>query len=169
MKLKKRYKWFTPALHYFQKIVNNIRYDDSWSNKRWIKTQKINLAMLIIPWLTVPFIGKQKFFRFLPAACFISIFLAVFSSTANSKGWWKTKRPLIPGILVDFPYILGPYFVGTIWIFKLTYGNFKKYVLANLLVGIINTVPFIFYTEKVVELFNFKKMNKFGWYFKLEL
>ena len=97
--------------------------------------------MLIIPWLSVPFMGIHNFFRFLPVACFIGLFLAVFSSTANSIGLWETKRPLIPGILVDFPYILGPYFVGTIWIFILTYGNFKNYLIANLLVGIINSGP----------------------------
>ncbi|MDQ1002841.1 hypothetical protein QFZ28_003241 [Neobacillus niacini] len=121
--------------------------------------------MLIIPWLTVPFIRKQSFFRFLPVASFTSLFLTVFSAMANKKKWWITKRPLFSGIPVDFPYILGPYFVGTLWVFKQTYGNLPKYLLTNIVLGIINVGPFFFISQKVVGVFKFKRMNNITWYF----
>ncbi|WP_121614333.1 hypothetical protein [Mesobacillus foraminis] len=118
------------------------------------KKQVYNFAMLIIPWITVPFMGKQSFFRFLPVASSTSLLLTVFSATANKKKWWITKRPLISGTPVDFPYILGPYFVGTIWIFKQAYGNFPKYLFANKVMGIINVFPFFSLSQKKVDYLN---------------
>ncbi|WHY69491.1 hypothetical protein [Neobacillus sp. SuZ13] len=89
------------------------------------------LAMLIIPWITVPFMEKKSFFRFLPVASFVNLIISVLSVIANKKKWWETKNPLSPGF-VDFTYILGPFFITTLWVFKLTYGNFLKYLITNI-------------------------------------
>ncbi|WP_053437458.1 hypothetical protein [Sporosarcina globispora] len=72
-----------------------------------------SLAMVLFPWLTVPFMGKSSFFRFLPVACFTNLFISLLSVIANKKNWWVNKNPLSPG-LVDFSYILGPFFVATL-------------------------------------------------------
>ncbi len=128
------------------------------------KKKAFNLAILIIPWLTVPLMKRQPFFRYLPVASFTSLFLTVFSATANKKKWWITKRPLLSGIPVDFPYILGPYFVGTLWVFKQTYGNFTKYLFTNIVLGIINVGAFFYISQKVVGVFKFKEMNNITWY-----
>lgn len=121
------------------------------------------LAMLIVPWLTVPFMGKKSFLRFLPVASFVNLFLSLFGLIANKKKWWVNKSPLSPGY-VDFTYILGPYFVATLWVFKLTYGNFPKYLIANMVIDAINAYPFAEIWEKV-GVFKFKKMNHTIWYF----
>jgi hypothetical protein len=76
------------------------------------KKKVFSLAMLIIPWLTVPFLGKNSFFRFLPVACFTNLILSVFSVVGDRKKWWVHKNPLSPGS-IDFTHILGPYFVAT--------------------------------------------------------
>jgi hypothetical protein len=122
-----------------------------------------SLAMIIIPWLTVPLMGKKAFFRFLPVASFINLFLSVLSLTANKKKWWMNKNPLSPGS-VDFSYILGPYYVVTLWIFKLTYGNFPKYLMTNMALDFINAFPFASVWEKV-GIFKFQKMKHTTWYF----
>ncbi|MDN3020165.1 hypothetical protein PH210_28895 [Paenibacillus sp. BSR1-1] len=127
------------------------------------KKKAFSLAMLIIPWLTVPFMGKNSFFRFLPVASFTNLFISVFSLIANKKKWWITRNPLSPGF-VDFTYILGPYFVATLWIFKLTYGNFPKYLITNIVLNIIDAFPFAFIWEEV-GIFKFKKMKHITWYF----
>ncbi|MEK4721369.1 hypothetical protein NST66_28105 [Priestia sp. FSL W8-0524] len=44
-----------------------------------------SLAMITILWLTVPLIVKKSFFRFLPVANFINLFLSVMSLMANKK------------------------------------------------------------------------------------
>lgn len=127
------------------------------------KKKGFALAMILIPWLTVPFMGRRSFFRFLPVASFINLFISVFSVKANMKKWWINKNPLFPGY-VDFSYILGPYYVATLWIFKLTYGNFQKYLIINVLLNVINAFPFISVAERV-GIFKFKKMKHVTWYF----
>lgn len=125
------------------------------------KKKVFSLAQLIIPWLTVPFMGKRSFFRFLPAASLVNLCLSATSTIANKKKWWTNKNPIFPGA-VDFTYFLGPYFVGTLWIFKLTYGNFSKYLLTNIVLDWINAFPYFFISQKV-GLFKFKKMKAGTW------
>ncbi|MED4029560.1 hypothetical protein P4672_25300 [Priestia megaterium] len=130
---------------------------------KYNKKKGFSLAMIIIPWLTVPFMGKKSFLRFLPVASFINLFLSLFSLTANKKKWWVNKNPLSPGS-VDFSYILGPYYVATLWIFKLTYGNFPKYLITNMMLDLVNAFPLGSIWEKV-GIFKFQKMKHVTWYF----
>ncbi|MED3553242.1 hypothetical protein [Cytobacillus praedii] len=122
-----------------------------------------SLAMVIIPWLSVPFMGKNSFFRFLPVASFTNLFISLLSVIANKKKWWINKNPLSPG-LVDFTYILGPFFVATLWIFKFTYGKFPKYLITNIVLDVINAYPFAQMWENI-GIFKLKKMNHTVWYF----
>ncbi|GIN70266.1 hypothetical protein J14TS2_07410 [Bacillus sp. J14TS2] len=121
-----------------------------------------SLATLILPWLTVPFMGKRNILRFLPVASFINLFLSVFSLICNKKKWWKTNNPISPGP-IDFTYILGPYFVATLWIFKLTYGNFRKYLIMNMVLDLVNAYPMPYIGNKF-GIVQFKKMTHTGWY-----
>ncbi|WHY67092.1 hypothetical protein [Neobacillus sp. SuZ13] len=122
-----------------------------------------SLATLILPWLTVPFMGKRSFFRFLPVASFVNLVLSVFNLICYRKKWWVTKNPISPGP-IDFTYILGPYFVATLWIFKLTFGNFPKYLLTNMVLDVINAFP-LPYIGKKFGIVNFIKMKHSTWYF----
>jgi hypothetical protein len=127
------------------------------------KKMAFSLGMLIIPWLSAPFLGKKSFIRFLPVASFTNLFISVFSVMANKKKWWITKNPLTPG-LVDFTYILGPFFVVTIWIFKLTYGNFRKYFITNAVLDILCAYPLAEIWERM-GIFKLKKLTHTRWYF----
>ncbi|WML44654.1 hypothetical protein [Neobacillus sp. PS3-40] len=127
------------------------------------KKEIFSLAMIIIPWLSVLFMDRKSFLRYLPVACFVNLFISVFSVISNKKRWWINKNPFSPGS-VDFSYILGPYFVATLWIFKLTYGNFFKYFIVNVLLNILNAFPMGSAWEKV-GVFKFKKINHTIWYF----
>jgi hypothetical protein len=122
-----------------------------------------SLATLILPWLTVPFMGKRNFIRFLPVASFTNLFLSVFSLICYRKKWWITKNPISPGP-IDFTYILGPYFVATLWIFKLTFGNFPKYLMTNMVLDLINAFPLPYIGSKV-GVVKFIKMKNTAWYF----
>ncbi|MCM3728379.1 hypothetical protein M3226_22275 [Neobacillus cucumis] len=127
------------------------------------KKKVFSLAQLIIPWLTVPLMGKRSFFRFLPVASLVNLCLSATSVIANKKQWWINKNPISPGP-IDFTYFLGPYFVGTLWIFKLTYGNFSKYLVTNVVIDWINAFPYFFISQKV-GLFKFKKWSNRTWGF----
>ncbi|MCQ6281595.1 hypothetical protein JN080_20595 [Bacillus sp. EB600] len=128
------------------------------------KKKIFSLAMLIAPWLTVPFMGKKPFFRFLPVASFVNLFLSIFSVIANKKRWWKNKNPLYSGVPIDFSFILGPFFVTTLWVFKLTYGSFLKYLITNAVLDAICAFPF-YAINKKVGIFEFKKMTRSIWFF----
>ena len=52
------------------------------------------------------------------------------------------KSPLSPGF-VDFTYILGAFFVVTLWVFKLTYANFPKYLIANMVIDAIMCISLL--------------------------
>ncbi|RID82427.1 hypothetical protein D1953_18300 [Peribacillus asahii] len=109
------------------------------------------------------FYGEKTFFRFLPVASFVNLFISVLSVIANKKKWWVNKNPLSLGF-VDFTYILGPFFVTTLWVFKLTYGNFQKYLITNMVVDAICAYPFAQLWEEV-GIFKLKKLNHTIWYF----
>jgi hypothetical protein len=127
------------------------------------KKKVFSLTMIILPWLSVLFMDKKSFLRYLPVASFVNLFISVFSVISNKRRWWKNKNPFSPGS-VDFSYILGPYFVATLWIFKLTYGNFTKYLITNVVLNTLNAFPMAYTWEKV-GAFKFKKINHIGWYF----
>jgi len=127
------------------------------------KKKAFSLVMLVVPWLTVPFLGKKSFFRFLPVANFINLFISILSLIGNKKKWWITKNPLSPGP-IEFIYILGPHLITTLWIFKLTYGNFLKYLITNIVLNIFNCFLLAPLSEKV-GIFKFKKMKNNTWYF----
>lgn len=127
------------------------------------KKKAFSLYTIIISWFSVLFMDKKSLIRYLPVASFINLFISVFSVIANKRKWWINKNPFSPGN-VDFSYILGPYFVATLWIFKLTYGNFPKYLITNALVNIINAFPLASIWENF-GIFKFKKINHISWYF----
>jgi len=127
------------------------------------KKEVFSLCMIIIPWISVLFMDKKSLIRYLPVACFVNLFISVLSVISNKQKWWINKNPFSPGN-VDFSYILGPYFVATLWIFKKTYGNFPKYFIVNVILNIFNAFPMASAWEKV-GAFKFKKINHTMWYF----
>ncbi|MFJ5762770.1 hypothetical protein ACIQAA_27355 [Neobacillus sp. NPDC093182] len=89
------------------------------------------IIMIVVPWLSAPFLGKKTFKRFTPGALFICIFVLIESLVAHKRLWWLFHKKLIPKVFGELPLILGPFFIGTLWIMKFTFGNFKRYFLTN--------------------------------------
>jgi len=89
------------------------------------------ILMIVVPWLTAPFLGKKTLKRFTPGALFICIFVFIESLYAHKKLWWLFHKRLIPKVIGELPLIIGPFFIGTLWILKFTFGNFKRYAITN--------------------------------------
>jgi hypothetical protein len=89
------------------------------------------IIMIVVPWLTAPFLGKKTFKRFTPGALFICIFVFIESMYAHKKLWWLFHKRLFPKVIGELPLILGPFFIGTLWILKFTFGNFGRYLITN--------------------------------------
>ncbi|WP_186579476.1 hypothetical protein [Aquibacillus kalidii] len=128
------------------------------------KKKMAGLGMLILPWLSVPLLGKKSFVRFFPVANIAILIMIILSIIANSKGWWKNKNTIFPKVPIDFSYILGAHFVTTLWVFKLTFGSFPLYLITNIVLDLINAFPFAGMWKKM-GFFKFKKMSPIMYWF----
>lgn len=99
----------------------------------------ILLVMMLLPWLSVPFLGKRTIKRFYPGALFMGAWITAESIIAKKRVWWRFYEKLIPGVMGEIPFIMGPFFVGSLWIFKLTFGNFFRYLIVNLITDVLFT------------------------------
>jgi hypothetical protein len=103
------------------------------------KTSGIILVMTLLPWLTFPLLSGKTVRRFLPSTIFMSLFLIAEGRFAEKKKWWWFYTSVKPNFLAKLPLIVGPFFIGSLWILKFTYGKFKLYLFINLIFDSIFT------------------------------
>lgn len=113
------------------------------------KNKMILLVMMILPWLSVPFIGRRAIKRFYPGALFIIVWVAVESIFAKKRVWWRIYEKLIPNVIGEMPFMVGPFFVGSLWILKFTFGNFMRYLYLNLFLDTLFAYPGMFILKKL--------------------
>lgn len=112
--------------------------------------KKLYLVLIILlSWLTVPFIGKRDFKRFYPEAIFMCLYVLIEGFIAEKNKWWTIKERLLPNLSGELPMILGPFFAGSIWILKLTYGRPLLYILLNTVVDAFFAYPFYTWFKKI--------------------
>ncbi|MCM3617539.1 hypothetical protein M3936_08100 [Sutcliffiella horikoshii] len=109
--------------------------------------------------LTLPFLGWQNFKRYLPGTVFMSILIALESIVAEKYKWWAIYKKIPPYFVNEFAFIIGPFFAGSLWILRLTYGRFHLYFLLNAFVDAIFMYP-VFSLFKSMGIFEMKKMNR---------
>ncbi|MBT2688249.1 hypothetical protein J7I93_08655 [Bacillus sp. ISL-47] len=118
------------------------------------------LALLILPWLTVPLLGRNSFKKYLPAAIFMSTFTEAIDLFGEKKKWWRFYKGIPPLDSMNF-FNFGPYIVSSLWILKLTYGKFPIYLISNTILHIC----FIYLGGvKLVnryKIFSLEKLTKF--------
>ncbi|MES9793750.1 hypothetical protein ABWL24_25355, partial [Priestia megaterium] len=86
--------------------------------------------------------------------------IAFISELSKSFTWWKVRKPLFPKLSSDISFIFGPFFVANFWVFKLTYGNFKKYLLINVLFDYLFAYPLTSLAEKL-KVYKMVNMTRF--------
>ncbi|MBM7694273.1 hypothetical protein JOC77_003734 [Peribacillus deserti] len=118
------------------------------------------LLMLFIPWLSIPLLGRSSFKRYLPGTIFMSVYVTLEGYLAEKKKWWWFPYPIKPNVLAEMPLILGPFFVGSLWTLKLTFGNFKKYLLLNVIIDTFFTY-FMMNWFKRIGYVSLIRINKF--------
>ena len=104
--------------------------------------------MLILPWLTIPLLGKNTIKRFLPAGLFIAFAVRIESMIAKRQRWWWFYQKIHPNLTGEFPLIWGPFLIGSMWILKLTYGKPWIFIMTNLIVDTLFTYPFVKWLQK---------------------
>lgn len=117
---------------------------------RWF----VNIAMILLSWLSLPFIGRSSIKKFFPASILIVIFEAFNVLIGKKRKWWVFYNNPNSYISGEFPFNVGPFLIGTIWILKWTYGNFKKFILLNTIVDAF----FAFVIPKLLEKLKVAKL-----------
>lgn len=93
-----------------------------------------NTVLIAIPWLSLTFIDRKSFKRYYPTGIFIIIFEFFNHMYGHKRHWWKFYGKKRRFITDELPFTVGPYMPLSLWILKYTFGNFKKFVLVNLIV-----------------------------------
>lgn len=96
---------------------------------------------MILPWFSVPLLGRKAIRRFLPAAIVMSVIVKINNITAKKRNWWRFYTNLSPQISGDIPFIVGPYLLASLWILKFTYGKFKLFIFINAIGHILFAFP----------------------------
>ncbi|WP_449538223.1 hypothetical protein [Ferdinandcohnia sp. Marseille-Q9671] len=92
-----------------------------------------NIFIILIPWLTLLFIGKRNFKRYSVAGIFIVIFEIINHLYGHRRKWWAFFDRPRSFIKDELPFSVGPYMPLSMWLLKLSFGNFKKFILLNVL------------------------------------
>lgn len=119
-----------------------------------------NLALLVLPWLTLFKIDKFTFKRYLPVLTFSSLVIALISELSKSYNWWKVKKPLVPKLSSDISFIFGPFFIANLWVFKLTFGRPILYGLLNIVFDYLFAYPLTTLAEKL-KVYKMGTMSRF--------
>lgn len=124
------------------------------------KTYLYIFLMTVLPWFSLPLLGRQTFKKFLPGAFFMAIYLIFEGRLAERRKWWWFPFKVKPNVLAELPLIWGPFFIGSFWILKYTYKKFNLYLLVNLLVDSL----FTYYGLDILRKYGYAtlvRLNKF--------
>ncbi|MED3553105.1 hypothetical protein [Cytobacillus praedii] len=124
------------------------------------KDKLLMILMIILPWLSILFIGKKTLKRFLPGSIFMSLYLIAEGRFAEKKKWWWFPYSIKPNVLAEFPLIFGPFLVGSLWILKYTYGKFNLYLLVNIIIDSFFTYFGLKWLKKIGYV-SLIRLNKF--------
>ena len=133
-----------------------------------IKIQRlVNLAMVLLAWITLPFLGIHNIKRFFPASLLIVFFEFINVLIGKRRKWWAFNNKKNSYLLNEFAFNIGPFLVGSLWILKWTYGNFKQFMALNATVNAFFAFIIIRLLEKlkVVKLVGLNNFQFFLFFF----
>lgn len=128
------------------------------------KRHKIfNFFFILIPWLTLLFIGKPTIKRYYASGIFIVIFEILNHLIGHKRNWWKFYDKPKSFVKDELPFDLGPYMPMSLWLLKHSYGNLKKYALYNAIANGIFTfigMPIL----KKLKIIRLHRLNHFQFF-----
>lgn len=134
------------------------------SNRK--RHRAFNLAIILIPWLSLIFLGKRDFKRYSVAGIAIVIFEIINHMIGHKKKWWAFYDKPKSFLKDELPFSIGPYMPISMWILKLTYGNFKKFMLMNAVSDGIFAFVLMNFLKKM-KIIRLKKLNNLQFFFYL--
>jgi hypothetical protein len=115
-----------------------------------------NVSIILFPWLSLLFLGKHNFRRFSFAGVFIVIFEIINHLVGHKRKWWKFYDKPKSFIKDELPFSVGPYMPLSMWLLKLSFGNFKKFVVLN----VIADGLFAFIFMDILKRFKIIRLNR---------
>jgi hypothetical protein len=100
------------------------------------------MLLLAFSWAILPLAGWKSIKRFFPASLFMCVFLLIEDFIAEKLNWWVIYRNLSQRVSGMTPFAIGPFFTGSIFILKYTYGRLPLFLLLNLAVDAFFVYPF---------------------------
>jgi hypothetical protein len=125
-----------------------------------------NITIIAVPWLTLLFIGKRSFKRFSLSGIFIVIFEIVNHMYGHKKKWWKFYNKRESFLRDELPFSIGPYMPLSMWLLKISYGNFKKFIMLNAIADGIFAFFFIDVLKKL-KIIRLNRLNHLQFFFYL--
>ena len=110
--------------------------------------------------------GKQDIKRYSGAGIFIVIFEIINHMYGHKRKWWKFYDKPKSFIKDELPFSVGPYMPLSMWLLKLSYGNFKKFVLLNVIADGLFAFLFIDILKKF-KIVRLNRLNHFQFFIYL--
>lgn len=123
-----------------------------------------NLIIILVPWLSLLFIGKRHFKRFFASSFIIGVFEMINHIYGNKRKFWEFYDKPRSFIKDELPFDIGPYIPMSIWIHKFSYGNFKKFALLNALANAVFSFFFMPFLKKI-KIIKLKRLNYVQFFF----
>lgn len=125
-----------------------------------------NITIIIIPWVSLMFVGKSNIKRFSLASAFIAVFEMLNHIYGRKKKWWEFYDKPKSFIRDELPFDIGPYIPLSMWILRHSYGNFKKFVLLNALINGLFAFLFNPFLKKI-KIARLNRLNHFQFFLYL--
>ncbi|MBM7602545.1 hypothetical protein JOC75_000515 [Metabacillus crassostreae] len=122
-----------------------------------------NALMIALPWISVLFIGKRSIKRYSLSSVVIGIYEIISHLYGRKKKYWKFYDKPQKFIRDELPFDIGPYVPISMWILKYTYGNFKKFVLVNVIFNLFFAFIFIAFLKKI-KILRLYRLNYFQFF-----
>ncbi|MBO1515488.1 hypothetical protein [Metabacillus bambusae] len=122
-----------------------------------------NVLLIVVPWLSLLFLGKHNLKRFSLAGIVI-VFLEIINHKIGQKrNWWIFYDKRKSFLTNELPFSVGPYMPLSMWILKYSYGNFKKFVLLNVIADGLFAFPIINILKKL-KIVGLNRLNNFQFF-----
>lgn len=125
-----------------------------------------NISIIMIPWISLLFIGKRSFKRFSLSGVFIVVFEIINHMYGHKRNWWKFYDKRKSFIKDELPFSVGPYMPLSMWLLKISFGNFKKFVLLNAIADGLFAFLFIDVLKKF-KIISLNRLNHFQFFLYL--
>jgi hypothetical protein len=125
-----------------------------------------NVLIILIPWLSLLFLGKRDVKRYSFSGVFIVIFEIINHLYGHKRNWWKFYDKGKSFLRDELPFSVGPYMPISMWLLKLSDGNFKKFVLQNVIVDGIFAFIFMDVLKKL-KIISLGRLTRVQFFFYL--